>query len=186
MNFLTYEQGKRLVRIARNSVTSCFEGKIFNNEDFKEKKGVFVSIHNYSNLRLMGCIGFIEPIYGLSDAVIKAAKAAAFQDSRFKSVIEGDLNKIVFEVSVLTTPRLVTDIKKIKIGREGLIVEKGNHKGLLLPQVAVQYGFSVIEFLEQTSIKAGLDKDGWKDAKVYMFQAQIFKEVKPMGDIVEE
>ncbi len=186
MNFLTYEQGKRLVRIARNSVTSCFEGKIFSNDDFKEKKGVFVSIHSYSNLRLRGCIGFIEPIYGLSDAVIKAAKAAAFQDPRFKPIIEGDLNKIVFEVSVLTTPKPVTDIKKIKVGRDGLIVEKDNHKGLLLPQVAIQYNLNVVGFLEQTSIKAGLDKDGWKDAKVYMFQAQIFKEIKPMGDIAEE
>ena len=186
MNFLTYEQGKRLVRIARNSVISCFEGKIFNNDDFKEKKSVFVSVHNYSDLRLRGCVGFIEPIYSLSEGVIKAARAAAFQDSRFKSVVEGDLNKIVFEVSVLTKPRLVKEINKIKIGRDGLIVEKGNHKGLLLPQVATRQGFSVKEFLEQTAVKAGLSEDSWKGANVYTFQAQIFKEMKPMGDIAEE
>ena len=104
------------------------------------------------------------------------------------------MDGVVFEVSVLTPPELIQVEspleypKKIVIGRDGLILEKGFFKGLLLPQVPVEYGWDAEEYLAQLSMKAGLPPDAWlsKDAKIYRFTAEIFREEEPKGKIVRE
>jgi hypothetical protein len=126
--------------------------------------------------------------------VIEAAISAATQDPRFPSVTPQELDHIAFEVSVLTPPERVTAEKptdypsKIDVGRDGLIIERGYRKGLLLPQVPVEWNWNTEEFLCQTSMKAGLSPDAWltKDTKIYRFQAIIFEETSPKGTIEQK
>ena len=126
--------------------------------------------------------------------MIHAALSAAAEDPRFPPVKLEELNSIVFEVSVLTPPELVevekpTDYpSKIKVGQDGLIMERGYRKGLLLPQVPVELKWNEEEFLCQTAMKAGLPPDSWllKDSKIYKFQAIIFEEASPKGKIEQK
>ncbi len=188
------EQGKKLVKAAREAVTSKLEGKTFELEGFEEPLGVFVTIHSYPNNELKGCIGYPEPVFPLNKALVQAARAAAFSDPRFRHIDKQDLDKIIFEVSVLTKPEMIK-VKKheeykneVKIGADGLIAECGSCRGLLLPQVAPEHKMGQEEFLCCTCEKAGLPSDAWKDTssvKIYKFQAQIFKETKPNGKITE-
>jgi hypothetical protein len=188
------EQGKKLVKAARQAVISKLEGKTFELKGFEELGGVFVTIHNYSNNELKGCIGYPEPVFPLNKALVQAARSAAFSDSRFRSITKQELDSIIFEVSALTKPELIKvktlkDYEKeIKIGRDGLVAESQGYRGLLLPQVAPEWKWDVKEFLDNTCEKAGLPAEEWKktdSVKIYKFQAQIFKETKPNGEIVE-
>ena len=191
---LSLEQGKQLVQAAREAVTSEIQGKDFELKGFEEKTGVFVTIHSYPKNELKGCIGFTEPIFPLNKALVKAAKAAAFSDPRFIPIQDEDLDKIIFEVSILTKPEKIEvdkaeDYKKkIRIGTDGLVAEYRSYKGLLLPQVAPQHKMSPEQFLSCTCEKAGLPPETWKDmkqVKIYKFQTQIFKEAKPNEEIIE-
>ena len=120
----------------------------------------------------------------MGEAVQRASISAAFDDPRFPSLKKEELTHIFFEISVLTKPELIEVkdtkeyLKKIKIGEDGLIVERSFNSGLLLPQVATENNFSVNEFIENTCWKAGLTPDMWMDkkTKIYKFQAQILKE----------
>lgn len=196
---LSGEEGKFLITLARNAVKNYLEtGKNLKppNEAPKklfEKCGVFVTINTFRQGRkdLRGCIGYPYPTNPLVEAVIDAAINSATQDPRFPSMRANELDKVVFEISVLTPPeQVVTDkpeeyINKIKVGRDGLIVEKGFYKGLLLPQVPVEWGWCEEELLCQCSVKAGLPPDSWltKDAKIYKFTAIIFEETEPQGEV---
>jgi uncharacterized protein (TIGR00296 family) len=196
---LTIEDGKFLVNLARRAVTVYLEnGKLLQvpkNVPLKlmEKCGVFVTLNQVyeGEKALRGCIGLPYPTAPLSEAVIEAALSAATQDPRFPKVTLDELDNIVFEVSILTPPQHVEVEKtidypqKIKVGRDGLIIERSYCKGLLLPQVPVELEWGEEEFLCQCSIKAGLPPDSWllKDAKIYSFQAIIFEEVSPKGQI---
>lgn len=190
---LSLEQGKKLVKLARDSINAYFSNKEIKAEEFTEKRGVFVTIHSYPINQLRGCIGFPEPFLPLGEAVIKSARAAAFSDPRFFPLEKEELNSVIFEVSVLTKPELIKVkkpeecLKKIKIGRDGLIAESENFKGLLLTIVAVDQKWGVEEFLNQTCIKAGLAPETWKkpDCKIYSFQTQVFREKAPNGEIEE-
>jgi len=123
--------------------------------------------------------------------VIDAALSAATRDPRFPPVAPEELEQITFEVSVLTPPEHVkvekpTDYpSKIKVGQDGLIIEKSYCKGLLLPQVPIELDWNEEEFLCQCSMKAGMSPDSWllKDTKIYRFQAIIFEEALPKGQI---
>jgi hypothetical protein len=130
----------------------------------------------------------------LSHAIIEGAIAAATEDPRFSPVKTNELNDIVFEVTVLTPP-VEIDIsdpmeylEKIKVGRDGLIIRHSFSSGLLLPQVPVEYGWDVEEFLQHTCEKAGLARDTWKNesVKIEKFEGIIFKEEAPNGAIVRE
>ncbi|MBU4502484.1 MAG: TIGR00296 family protein [Nanoarchaeota archaeon] len=187
-------QGKELVQAARKAVLSKFDNKPFKLKGFEEKRGVFVTINGYPDHDLKGCIGFPEPVFPLNDAIVQAAESAASLDPRFAPLEKEDLDKVLFEVSVLTKPELVEvkDAKeykeKIKIGQDGLVAEQSGYKGLLLPQVAPEHKMDWEEFLSCTCEKAGLPSDAWKDIgsiKIYKFQAQIFEETKPNGKIIE-
>jgi uncharacterized protein (TIGR00296 family) len=196
---LTREEGKFLVNLSRRTVTMYIESgiKLELSKDIPSKLmepcGVFVtlSIMNNKNKMLRGCIGLPYPTTPLVEGVIDAAISAATQDPRFQPVTLEELNHIVFEVSVLTPPELVSVNKptdypsKIEVGSDGLIIEYGYNKGLLLPQVPVELNWNEEEFLCQTALKAGLTPDSWlmKDTRIYRFQAIIYEEVSPKGKI---
>lgn len=155
--------------------------------------GVFVTINRLENgeKKLRGCIGYPYPTTPLVQAVIDSAINAATQDTRFRPLSQGELDKLVFEVSVLTPPQMV-EVKKpkeyptqIKVGEDGLIVERGMYKGLLLPQVPVEWEWDEEEFLCQCCVKAGLSPDYWliEGTRIYKFQAIVFEEEKPRGEV---
>jgi hypothetical protein len=190
-------EGKYLIKIARKAIEYYLEKKkileIPKNipKKLMERRGVFVTVKKGKGLR--GCIGFPLPIKPLILATIEAAIESAFFDSRFFPLQKNELNEVTVEISVLTDPKiLVVDnpkkyLRKIKIGRDGLIIQRNFNSGLLLPQVPVEFNWKVKEFLEQTCLKAGLNRDAWldKETKIYTFQAEIFKEVKPNGKVVK-
>lgn len=194
---LTLEEGEFLVNLARQTVTEYLKsGKVLQvPEDVSSKLmepcGVFVTLNRVHKGKKMlrGCIGLPYPTTPLAQAVIEAALSAATQDPRFPQVALEELDQITFEVSVLTPPELVTVENpadypsKIKIGRDGLIMEKGYYKGLLLPQVPVEWNWNPEEFLCQTAMKAGLSPDSWllKDTRVYRFSCIVAKETAPKG-----
>ena len=139
-----------------------------------EQWGAFVTLTSHGELR--GCIGNIVGTQPLIKTVAEMTRAAALKDPRFPAVRPEELSSIEYEISVLTPIRTCEDIKDIVIGRDGLIITKGWRKGLLLPQVATEYGWGCEQFLEHTCIKAGLPPDTWKDEDtiIEMFSAQIF------------
>jgi len=145
-------------------------------EKVKEKFGVFVTLHKFGELR--GCIGYVEGIKPLYLAVMDMARAAAFEDPRFPPVEMSEVKDLDIEISVLSPLKKIQDISEIEIGKHGLIMERGFHRGLLLPQVATEWGWNREEFLRQTCIKAGLPPDAWKDPEttIYIFSAEIFSE----------
>ena len=185
---LSDSDGVLLIKIARMAVTEFLSnGKRMKLESEDEKKfsfnsGVFVTLNNADGLR--GCIGFPMPNKKLSHGIIDAAIAAATEDPRFSPVKINELNEIVFEVTVLTPPVeiTITDpmeyLEKIKVGRDGLIISNSFSSGLLLPQVPVEYGWNVEEFLQHTCEKAGLEKNVWKNEKVKIekFEGIVYKE----------
>jgi uncharacterized protein (TIGR00296 family) len=196
---LSDDEGNFLVKLARHCVdvylTTGNVVKVPHDtpEKLFERCGVFVTLSLQENFlkSLRGCIGYPYPTLPLVEAVIDAAVNSATQDPRFPPISRSELTKVVFEISVLTPPELITVekpddyVKKIKVGEDGLIVEKGFAKGLLLPQVPVEWGWCEEEFLCQCSIKAGLSLDSWltKGAKIYKFRAIIFEELTPCGEI---
>ena len=140
-----------------------------------EEWGAFVTLTKKGQLR--GCIGHIVGDKPLIETVAEMAKAAALQDWRFTPVKPSELPDIDFEISVLTPIRKIDNIEEIVVGRDGIIISRGMNHGLLLPQVATEYGWDRITFLEHTCIKAGLPGDAWKDKKttIEMFSADVFK-----------
>jgi len=184
---LTKEQGRKLIRLVRDTIASRLDGKSADvgaelKKEFSEKKGAFVTLTINGELR--GCIGIVEAIYPLWQTIVHAAESAAFGDPRFGPLDKEEFERVKVEISVLSVPELIKVksaeeyLKNIKIGRDGLIIDGDYGKGLLLPQVAVEWKWDVKEFLENTCRKAGIAKDGWSDInnKIYKFQAQIFSE----------
>jgi len=196
---LSLQEGKFLVELARKTVEEYLKSRkrISAPENISEKLlqpcGVFVTINTIKDgeKELRGCIGYPYPTTPLVQAVIESAISSATQDPRFYPLSLSELDNVVFEVSVLTPPQLIEVKKpseylpKIMVGKDGLIVERGMFKGLLLPQVPVEWKWDEEEFLCQCCIKAGLPPDCWllKDTKIYKFQAIIFGEEKPRGEI---
>ena len=185
---LSKKDGNYLIKIVKKAINEYINNnnKINIPEDcpehLKEKLGVFVTLNKNKILR--GCIGYPEPVEPLINAVIDVGISAATADPRFPKLTEEELNEIEVEVTVLTKPKIIQVSnpieypKKIAIGKDGLIIEKGFNKGLLLPQVATEHKMDSEEFLSNTCMKAGLDYSCWlnDNVKVYSFQGQIFKE----------
>jgi uncharacterized protein (TIGR00296 family) len=193
------EEGKLLVELARNAVEEYLKtGKHIKVPENAPKKflqpcGVFVTINSIKNKEkeLRGCIGYPYPTDPLAQAVIESAISSATQDPRFYPLSMRELDKVVFEVSVLTPPQIIEVKKpseyasKINVGEDGLIIERGVCKGLLLPQVPVEWEWDEETFLCQCCIKAGLPPDNWllDGTKIFKFQAIIFEEEKPKGEV---
>jgi hypothetical protein len=196
---LGLNSGVKLVRLARTSVENFFKKKKFilekiSDEKLKEKRGIFVTIQTYPEKNLRGCIGIISSSYELWEGVQRAAISAAFEDPRFPPLQKDEMEKIIFEVSVLTKPKPI-EVKnskiyseKIKIGEDGLIIQNGSCLGLLLPQVATEFNWDAKEFLDNLCFKASLTPDYIfdKNTKLWKFQTQIFSEEKPKGKIINQ
>ncbi len=178
---LTKDQKKILINTVRSSIEEKLFGKSIIDcsglEDpaFSKHYGLFVTITADGNLR--GCIGYIEGIKPIREAVKEMAIEAAFHDPRFFPLTKEEYKRIKIEISILYPAEEIKDINEIQVGRDGIILERGYHRGLLLPQVAIEYGWNREEFINQTCRKAGLEKNCWKNgAKVFKFEAEIFKE----------
>ncbi|HVO37368.1 MAG TPA: TIGR00296 family protein [Candidatus Acidoferrum sp.] len=196
---ITEEEGELLVKLARKAVEEFLKtkGHVPVPKDIPEKLlqrcGVFVTLNSFKRggKELRGCIGYPYPTDPLVHSVIESAICSATQDPRFCPLSLDELDKTVFEISVLTPPQAIEVKKpteypsKIKIGEDGLIVERGMFKGLLLPQVPVEWNWDQEEFLCQACCKAGLSPDCWlmKNTVIYKFQAIIFEEEEPAGKV---
>jgi hypothetical protein len=169
-----------LLRIARKAIESYVrygQTPIFEVTDPKllEKKAAFVTITEGGHLR--GCIGTTRAVQPLYLAVRDAAISAAVRDPRFAPLSIDELDKIHLEISVLSEPEEIKSIDEIEVGKHGLIIEKNDHSGLLLPQVATDYGWDRNTFLDETCRKAGLEKGCWKEgARIWIFEAEVFEE----------
>jgi hypothetical protein len=192
---LRLEDGSVAVRLAREAVARALGAAGPGNArrelsaPFHQLRGAFVSWYDHPERHLRGCIGYPQPVLPLAEAIRQAAIAAALDDPRFPSVTAEELPSLVAEVSLLSPfeaiglperPRGVT------VGRDGLSVERGRFRGLLLPQVATEQGWGPAEFLDGTCEKAGLLPGAWRspDVTVYRFEAEVFRERTPGGEVV--
>jgi AmmeMemoRadiSam system protein B/AmmeMemoRadiSam system protein A len=179
---LSPEEKKELLRLARSAIELYVrENRVLEfstqNPKFQAKKGVFVTLKKKGNLR--GCVGFIESPLPLSRAVIETALYAACRDERFQPVSIHELDDLDIEISLLTPLEKIENPLSIQVGKHGLVVVQGDRKGLLLPQVPVEFNWSKKTFLKQACLKAGLPPDAWKSkADIYVFEADVF----PQGE----
>lgn len=178
--YLTVEERKELLEIARKTLEVYLDtGRMpdveVRNPALRKEGAAFVTLEKGNRLR--GCIGYTEPRFPLYRTVMECAIAAATEDPRFPPVTREELDDLTIEISVLTPFREVEKIDEIEVGRHGLMVIKGFHRGLLLPQVPVEYGWDRETFLSQTCVKAGLPPDEWKKGvKILSFEAEVFGE----------
>ncbi len=173
------KEQKFLKDLAKRAIESVLKKKPLGkieviSEDLKKPMGVFVTINKKGALR--GCIGDIYARKPLYLNVIEMAKASAFEDPRFLPLEESELPEIEIEISVLTPFERIKDVDEIEVGTHGILVKRGLYSGLLLPQVAVEYGWDKETFLDQTCVKAGMSPGCWKDpeTEIYIFSAQVF------------
>lgn len=178
---LSYSQEEKLFlkRVARKSIENAVKGARFPDlqpptKRLSEKRGAFVTLKINDQLR--GCIGYIQPIKPLSDAVREMARAAAVDDDRFDPVSPGEIEQLDIEITVLSPLIKVTDELQILVGRDGLFIRLGYQSGVLLPQVAAEEKWDRETFLAQTCLKANLPPDAWRDpqAEIYHFSAVVF------------
>jgi AmmeMemoRadiSam system protein A len=181
---LTEADQKILLRLARQALEESVRESRFSDIEelsgaLREPCGAFVTLNKGGHLR--GCIGYIEPLKPLFAAVRECAMAAALRDPRFEPVTPNELPDLHVEISVLSP---LVDIRpdQIEVGRHGLLVSRGAQRGLLLPQVAVEWKWDGKRFLEETCSKAGLPRDAWrKGARLQAFTAQVFQEPSQCG-----
>ncbi|RZN60984.1 TIGR00296 family protein [Methanonatronarchaeum sp. AMET6-2] len=193
---LSIEEGSLGVKLARGCIESELTGSSFSEDEFDlpgsfdEKRGAFITLKLDGDLR--GCIGRPYPEQKLKEAIKNSSLGAAFGDPRFPELSNREFKEVIVELTVLTNPEGIDNegrgiLDEIVVGRDGLIVSKGIHRGLLLPQVAVDQSWDKAEFLSETCMKAGLLPDAWLDpeTEIQRFQGQIFVEENPGGEVVE-
>jgi AmmeMemoRadiSam system protein B/AmmeMemoRadiSam system protein A len=176
-NGLSDDDKEQLRQIVRDAIKAKLAGRKYqppHRESLEDMRGAFVTLKIEGDLR--GCIGQIKGHLPLTETVTEMAVEAAFEDPRFEPLTEKELDAIEVEISVLSPLVRVHDFGQIKVGRDGLMIKLDMHSGLLLPQVATEYGWSATEFLEQTCLKAGLPRNAYKDkyAEIYRFSADVF------------
>ena len=182
---LSREERDWLLKIARKSVeTLVRDGKIYDCSPggfaaLAQERGAFVTLKEHGELR--GCIGYTAPMKPLCETVRDVAALAAVRDHRFTPVTPKELGALEYEISVLSPLRRVLDVRQIRVGRDGLVLKRGDREGLLLPQVPVEQGWDRPAFLEALCAKAGLPKGAWKedDADLFSFTAVVFGEHTP-------
>ncbi|RJP79623.1 MAG: AmmeMemoRadiSam system protein B [Candidatus Zixiibacteriota bacterium] len=170
-----------LLQIARTTIESVVKGDApppfdVASPGLLEDRGAFVTIHEAGQLR--GCIGYIVGIKPLYQTVCEVAASAALRDPRFEPVQPRELPHLELEISALTVPRRISNVDEIQVGVHGIIIRKGYRQGLLLPQVAAEYGWDRDTFLAQTCRKAGLPSNAWQDpdTEIEIFSAEVFGE----------
>ncbi|MBC7362728.1 MAG: AmmeMemoRadiSam system protein A [Candidatus Aminicenantes bacterium] len=179
-DFLNEEEKKFLLQLARQSIVHYLKNREMldievDNPRLKEKQGAFVTLHVNGELR--GCIGYPLPYKPLYQTIIEVAVAAATEDYRFTPLSEEELDDLSIEISVLTLPRKVERPEEVVVGKHGIIISKGLHKGLLLPQVPLEYGWDLETYLNHGCLKAGLPPDEWRrGVNLEVFEAQVFSE----------
>jgi len=197
----TQADGEFLVRTARKAIKKYIEENqilAISNipPNLQNKTGVFVTIRKQDNHGdvLRGCIGHITSDVSLLEITIDSAIHSATRDPRFQPVTSCELKTSIIEVTILTPLELINVnnpsdyLNEIEIGHHGLLIEKDSHKGVLLPQVPIEWNWDSEEFLIQLCRKAGLSPDSWcmNDTKIYRFSSKIYKELSPNGEIVQE
>lgn len=179
---LTSEHKKTLIDIARRSIINAVNGRKapdhkIEDETLNKECGAFVTLHDSSG-SLRGCIGNIISERPLWETVQNMAVESALRDPRFPPVSPPELDSINIEISALSPLKKIKNLQKIEVGKHGLFIKKGFYQGLLLPQVATEYGWNRIQFLEQTCCKAGLSSNCYKqdDCEIFIFSAVVFGE----------
>ena len=178
---LTDQEKAILLETARRSIETAFEGKYWLPSDtqltqtLKAECGAFVTLHLHGRLR--GCIGNIVGVRPLYKTVAEMARAAAFEDDRFRPLTREELEQVHIEISVLSPLRQISSPDEIVLGRDGVLMVKDGRSGTFLPQVADETGWTREEFLGHCARdKAGIGWNGWKDADLYVYQAEVFDE----------
>lgn len=181
LNSLSIDSQRFLLKIARDAIEHSLSDRMppklqITDADLRQECGAFVTLHKAGKLR--GCIGYIVSGKPLYETVAEAAIAAATRDPRFKRVTYQEMSEITLEISALTPLQRLHDIEEIKIGLHGLYIKHGRQSGLLLPQVATEYGWDSIQFLQQTCRKVQLPENAWQEpgVEIYVFSAQVFGE----------
>lgn len=181
---LSQDDRETLMNIARTTIRHRVKGEAppkfeVDSPILKENRGAFVTIHKQGRLR--GCIGYIQAIKPLYVTIQEMAEAAALNDHRFPPVSVDELEDLDLEISVLTPLRKIEDANEIETGKHGIVLKKGFHQGVFLPQVATEQGWDRTTFLNEICFKAGIhDKNCWKekDAEIFIFSAEVFEEEK--------
>ncbi len=172
----TQDERTALLALAREAILATLESRdrhpFTPSEHLSELRGVFTTV--YFNDKLCGCVGYPTPTTPLYRAVIETAQSAAFDDPRFAPITLAEAAHLQISISVLSSVMPIR-AEEVVVGRHGLIVSQGRHRGLLLPQVPVEHGWDRIAFLEQTCRKAGLPSHAWKSgATIAAFTAEVF------------
>ena len=180
MSRLCSDDCRLLLDLARRAISSAvIEKRILDFPPYpaalSEPAGAFVTLHRDGQLR--GCVGQVESPDSLGDTVARAAINAALHDSRFPEVEADEVSSLEIEISVLSPPEPIAP-EAILLGRHGLLIVKGEYRGLLLPQVATERRWSSQRFLEETCAKAGLPRDAWREpsTRVLAFAAEVFSD----------
>ncbi len=178
---LTKEERITLLKIAKASIEAELKGEALrlppvSSPGLLEKRGAFVTLHKHGQLR--GCIGNFVSQKPLYETVADMALSAAFNDPRFKPVEARELPDIDIEISALTPLTPVSSVEEIEVGKHGIYIMNGPYSGVLLPQVATEYGWDRYTFLDQTCLKAGMMPGCWKmpDTRILVFSAEVFGE----------
>jgi AmmeMemoRadiSam system protein A len=180
---LNERQRRQLLTLARESIAAVLEGRTAAvdraqfDATLREPSGAFVTLTTRED-DLRGCIGSIAPVAPLFEAVAMSAVNAAIRDPRFYPVRQGELAALKIEISVMGPIEQVANVGEIEVGRDGLIIRRGPDAGLLLPQVATDYGWDRETFLRQTCVKAGLPPEAWRapGTTIEKFSAEVFGE----------
>ena len=178
---LTDQEKTILLETARRSIETAFEGKYWLPSDtqltqtLKVECGAFVTLHLHGRLR--GCVGNLVGVRPLYKTVAEMARAAAFEDDRFRPLTREELEQVHIEISVLSPLRQISSLDELVLGRDGVLMVKDGRSGTFLPQVADETGWTREEFLGHCARdKAGIGWNGWKDADLYVYQAEVFDE----------
>lgn len=181
----TLKERRQLLQLAHDSIFATLEERDLDltppTDHLAQLRGAFTTLH--LNQRLRGCIGYIMAAQPVWQTVAETARAAAFDDPRFDPVTPDEASKLNIEISVLS-PMFPIKPEEVLVGIHGLLVTKGAHRGLLLPQVPTEMGWNRDVFLAQTCIKAGLPPDAWKTgATLQAFTAEVFGENDNLGRV---
>ncbi len=176
-----YSQEERalLLRLAHRSIELALEGRAVDLTSpmahLAEPRGAFTTLHLEGELR--GCIGYVLPTQSLYATVAESARAAALDDPRFPPVTAAEAPHLKIEISVLSPLQPIRP-EEVIVGQHGLVVTQGNRRGLLLPQVPIEWKWDHETFLAQTCLKAGLSPDAWQlGAQLQAFTAEVFGEL---------
>lgn len=185
--------GEDAVRLARAAIVSEVTGDDIpemRDPAFFEKGGAFVTLEEFPQRELRGCIGYPLPMFELGRTIEEAARSAC-HDPRFPDLTEEELDGIIIEVTVLTEPTVIANdgpedlMDRIVIGRDGLMLELGGYRGLFLPQVPVEQGWDKLEYLTNLCYKAGLPGNAWQhpNAVIHSFRGMLWSETEPNGPV---